>query len=446
MFSDTSVPSPGGATIKGSRSLDYIQRGDLPKHPASPLGPNATLNTVAEQEETNDASVVQDLRELYSASSPPPKSTHELRDQAEELRSRIAFLQKRSKHAAPNGQPTIDSGSDHRTEQAFLTQVESLKESLEAQEAVIEQMENAEHVKRALPEDPRGEWQQVLESNQARADGDNFSEDEYFEDEDDILPENLPDVLGEEEFDEMQSMAAAHEDRADAFDYETFILHSAMGRGVDRSSSPVGSAQSEDLTSNESEGSVTTEKGFMHAGNEAQTTSGEEQNRNWEAFQQSNESMTSLTTMQSFETANEEISSDSGSDGSEQQHEDLLRMGLQHPWPMPPQPTNGNVQRSMLSEHEVPTPKAGSFPRGQSAVGFHQGRPLSNIFQTLLVPEDSSELPRTLDKADMELIRRCADSLRSVCLEAIHPTTSPRDMKALRERLEVAKRVLNGEL
>lgn len=450
MFSDTSIPSPAGATVKGSRGLELMQNGSLReeavKEETSPVSQGSGLNTVMEDEEVDKGSNMQSLRELYGAASPPPKSTQELRDQAEELRSRIAFLQKRSQDDAARGQYSMNDPAGERTEQAFMTQVQALERSLEDQEQVIEQLESAERTKQ-VDEDPRGEWQQVLERNQARETEDGFSDDEYFDEDYDELSEHLPDVLGDEEVDETTSMAAAHEDRADAFDYETFILHSAMGRGIARSSSPGGSEPQDGSVSEASEGSIETERGAAPNQDEVQAAGGEQQRRSWEDMQQPNDSMASLTTTESFETANEDAASDFGSDGSEEQHhEDLLRTDIQNPWPMPPQPTSADGQRTMFRDSEIPTPKAGGFPHEQLGRQADTGRPLSTIFQTLLVPEDESELPRTLDQDDEHLIRCCAESLRSVCMEAIHPSTSPRDMKALRERLEVAKRVLNGEL
>ena len=455
MFSDTSVPSPGGgAPVKGSRSLDLMQNGDIQgnslQEEMSPTRHGGILNTVIEDEDVEKGSNIQSLRELYGASSPPPKSTQELRDQAEELRSRIAFLQRRSKDDAARSQYLANNPTAERTEAAFLSQVEALERSLEDQEEVINQLEDAEKTKQDLPDDPRGEWQQVLASNEARKEGEesinDASDDDY-----DELPDDLPDVLGDEDVDETKSMSAAHEDREDAFDYETFILHSAMGRGVARASSFSGSERS---YSDGSEGSIATETGATpyYEDDERQTSSGEEKRRSWDDMHQPNDSVASLTTMRSFETAHEDAGSDADSEASDRPQDDLLRTDLQTPWPIPPQPASAGGQRTMFRDSDIPTPTAAGFPRGTPQLEDRGTqytstvRPLSSVFQTLMVPDDELELPRSLDRSDQNLVRACVDSLRSVCLEAIHPSTGPRDMKALRERLEVAKRVLSGEL
>lgn len=454
MFSDTSVPPPGGIAVKGSRSLELMQGGDIHEQLSTANSSNGVaLDTVAEDEEADKSSTIHSLRELYGAASPPPKSTQELRDQAEELRNRIAFLQKRSRDDAVRGQYLANNPSAGRNELAFISQVEALERSLEDQEEVIEQLENAERSKATIQEDPREEWQQVLESNQVREEESSFSDDDYY-DEYDELPDNLPDVLGDEDVDETKDMAAAHEDREDAFDYEHFILHSTMGRGIARSSSTGRSESSEPSLSGDSDGSVATERGVGPDADgevESRTASGKEQRRPWDEFQQPNDSMASLTTTQSFETANEDADSEI-SDASDQPPEDLLHTGLRNPWPMPPQRTSADGQRTMFRDSDIPTPTAGAFPhlspemedRGVQHSGITRGS--TSIFEALMIPEDMSEPCRPLDRSDADLVRACAASLRAVCLEAIHPSTGPRDIKAIRERLEVAKKVLDGEL
>ncbi|KAL9053496.1 MAG: hypothetical protein Q9162_004734 [Coniocarpon cinnabarinum] len=436
MLSDTAVQSPSRISPRNFRANDISLGRDFRTPPVPANAKNGILKTVQEDQEADKSSAMHDVGDAQSPTSPAMKSAQVLRDQADELRRRISFLQKRSKKGIT------------ASPEEFQKQVEALKKTLESQEAVIARMENAATTPlEPTREDARGEWQQVFDTNKAREESEELSENEYFEDEEELL-EDLPDVLGDEEVDEIIDTGAAHEDRSDAFDYETFVLHSAMGRGLTRSSSFTDSERSSRSLSSGSEASIETEKGEAPVDSEPQSASGSEERRHtWEGLGQSNESMASLTTTQSFETANENMSSDVDSDSSEQHHdEDLLRTGLQDAWPMPPQQHNGAGPRRAARESDVPTPKAEGFPAEALAVRSRAARPLSSIFETLLVPEDGSESPRSLDKADLNLIKRCADSLRSVCLEAIHPNTSARDMKALRERLEVAKRVLNGEL
>ena len=456
MYSDTSVPPPGGSAIKGSRSLDLIQGGDIHEQFAEDDSPTSTaLDTVVEDEEADKGRKVPSLRDLYGATSPPPKSTQELRDQADELRNRIAFLQKRSRDDAVRGQYLANNPTAERSELAFISQVEALERSLEDQEEVIEQLENAERSKQRVQEDPREEWHQVLESNQVREESSSFSDDDYY-DEYDELPEDIPDVVGDDKADEMKTGAAAHEDREDAFDYERFILHSALGRGITRSSSFGHSETSEESLSGASDASAVTERGGGLGADgvkEPHMVSGDTQSEAWDKFQQPNDSVASLTTTQSFETANEDANSDFSSEESDPPHEDLLlQTGLRTAWPMPPQPTSADGQRTMFRDSDIPTPTAGVFPKARTemedrGVQYTGTVPASlSVFEALMLPEDASEPCRPLDRPDGDLVRACVASLRTVCLEAIHPSTSPRDLKAIRERLQVAKRVLDGEI
>ena len=451
MYSDTSVPSPAGNTTKGSRALDGMQNKNVHKTTLSEQSSNSALNTVAEDDETDKSSRIRSLREMYGAASPPPKSTQELRDQAEELRNRINFLQKHTSTDPHRGYQRPNSPPQAGQEERFILQVDALQRSLEDQEGVIRQLEERERA--ASRQDPREEWQQVLES---REEGSQFSDDEYDDEYDELPEELLPNVLGAEDVDETKSMAISHEDRADAFDYEHFILHSAMGRGIYRSSSPTQSEESAPSLDG-SERSIETERGAV-AGTEehdADDPDGRDHFRNsWDDMQQPNESMASLATTQSFETANEDIGSDAGSDMSGQPPEDnLLETGVGTPWPMPPQPNNAGGQRTMFRDSEIPTPTAAAFPPSVSQMedrgvqhSSAAARASLNIFDVLMVPEDASGASRALEKHDGELVRACVSSLRRVCQEAMHPGTSTRELRAIRERLEVARRVLSGEL
>lgn len=451
MYSDTSVPSPTGSSIKGSRSLDYMNNTEKIPSPLHEGGEFEELDQpvedvaepVAGPEVSPKRQSIHAIREFYGAASPAPKSTQELRDQADELRDRIAFLQKRSQAGASNGENVIKDPTAARNEQVFLEQVNALQRSLEDQERVIQQLETAErdNAERSeeLENDPRGEWHQVLSRNEDRdEDGSEFSEDEYDEYDDD----DLPDALADEDVDDTKSMFGAHEDREDAFDYEHFILHSGM---VLPAASGPGSQ-----SSNLSTRSASTERG-MADGATAREQAFPGTVESWEAFQQPNDSIASLTTMQSFETAAEmnDSSSDVGSDTSDVQHEQLLQTGhLQDPWPMPPA-VNGDGQRSAQRESQIPTPTGPSFLTPGFGAGYQQDnstRPISNIMLSLMRHERQESEIRPLDQRDDKLVRAVAESFRGVCQQLTLAETRPREMQALRERLEVAKRILNGEL
>lgn len=428
MYSDTSVPLPGGQAIKGARSLDQMSDQNEIHFPsrgarteASEEGDDefesSTLESVEEVEEAEKRQSIDALRALYGAISPTPKSTQELRDQAEELRNRIAYLQKKS---TDDSNRTSNRTISETTERAFQTQVNALQKSLEDQERVIEELESAERTAAEIENDPRGEWHQVLSRNQHRDDDEEEASDEYFEYDDEYEDGEVPDALEDEDLDESQPTAGAHEDREDAFDYEHFILHSGMVLPSTRTSSSDGSIDSQ-----------STERGPEY----------DDEDTELDSLQRANASSASLATTrtgQSFETAHEDndSSSDAGSDGSD--HEPPGG------WPMPPA-ANGHSSHGS----DVPTPRAGGFPRetedrGVQAQADDGRRPLSKLMSLLMAKDEASKA--NLDGSDEELVRTTAASFRQVCQDLSVNEMSTKDTKALRERLEVAKRVLNGEL
>ena len=464
MYSDTSVPSPGGLATKGSRSLDYVGNGDLTiRHPGRPTigrsDSSASLVPVPEdtQMDSDKKNSIIALRELYGAASPPSKSTKELRDAAEELRNRIAFLQKRSQEDPAHYGFSPSNPNVEANEEAFLRQVNALKQSLEDQEQLLEELENADRSATEIESDPRGEWHQVLDYNDNRDSGSEFSDEEEDEEGDFFESDELPNVLGEgegEDFpDETMTMAGAHEDREDAFDYEHFILHSAMGRYSSniRSRSPSPSSVGSSATAQGQD----TQETVQHEREQV------ERNVEWDRFQQPNESAASLATTQTFETAAERVdsASDSASITSDQPPEELLHSD--NPWPMPPasshssQSMNGNIPRSIVGEgdgekDEPSTPTASNFraPVGEDKGIQHESarRPVSTIYHALVAREGEREA-RRLEEGDSALLRSTIESLRKVCVDLNGDEKRiSRDMKGLRERLAVAKRILDGEL
>lgn len=440
--------------IKGSRSLDQVRGVEAEgKNPLRPnlerSGSSNSLGPVPEDEPSSaeKRSSILALRELYGATSPPKKSSKELRDQAEELRGRIAFLQKRSQDDPARYGISAHDPNFERNEEAFQRQVMALQKSLEDQEAVIEELEDAER-SAELDNDPRREWHQVLDHSENKDSGSEFSEDD---EEDDVgLYDNgeMPDALEDEEDpDDSKTMAGAHEDREDAFDYEHFILHSTMGRYkamMDRSPS------------------VTSDEGSESSGATAQGQKADEAREKqadagaWNEFQQPNASMASLTTQQSFETAQERGDSESEDGSYTSDHQELLHSD--NPWPMPPgsshasQLMSGSPQRGGHSgeEDEPSTPTAPTFapPPGEDKGVQHDAvvRPVSTIYAALTSPENEKQI-RAMQDQDSALVRETIESLRSVCLNMNSgDKRTSEDVKGLRERLIVARRILDGEL
>lgn len=461
MFSDTSVPSPGGGAIKGSRSLDCVRNGDLTGkyRPRMTVERAGSPNLVPVIEDEQDAQPLSEkresiiaLREFYGATSPSSKSIKELRDAADELRNRIAFLQKRSQEDPAQYGFSASSADLAQSEEAFLRQVNALQQSLEDQEQLLEELENAERSATESQTDPRGEWHQVLDYNENRGSGSEFS-DEDEEDESDKFSDEvpLPNLLddGEDSPDETTAIAGAHEDREDAFDYEHFILHSAMGRyrrkGISRS------------PSTSSVDSSATAQGDGATGAPPNPQSSRQDNATWDQFQQPNESVRSLETTQSFATAAErgDTASESGSNNSDQHPEELLRSN--NPWPMPPasvsssQGTDGVKSQPTNDEEGEPlTPTASSSNKlmGEDKGIQHDSslRPVSAIYEALLTREGKGE-GGAMKVGDDDLIRSLIESFRGLCKDLnSSDKRASGDIQGLRDRLIVAKRVLDGEL
>lgn len=441
-FSETSVPSPLGYSIKGSRSLDYMEDTDLVPRLTQPKP------IVEEEDEGLSNESMQNIRELYGV-APVAKTTKDLRDQADELRNRIAFLQKRSQGSDSKRTSLNSVGGVPQDDEAFFKQVSALQVNLSAQEEVIEELEQAERRAEFIENDPRGEWEHVLNYNE------NADDDESdFSDEGEAFPE-----YDAREYDldpevEAEALAGPHEERVDAFDYEHFILHSVMGAGVTRSSDSDSEPRSasEMGSDDDSRGSASTARGEAVEGGAEDWNDNYHDHHPWSQMQQPNDSIASFATAQSFETANEGggYGSDDDSVESDPHHEALMEHGMDNTWPMPPAQTTTSTMKGNVAskdgtedaEGHTPTADKFSFPEGAKlrASQESQIRPTSKIYATLM-NQEAQDLNVELSEKEQQLLKSVVESLQELCKnyggkEVSKPSWS--------ERLKVAKSILDG--
>ncbi|CBX92695.1 hypothetical protein LEMA_P054010.1 [Plenodomus lingam JN3] len=225
-----------------------------------------------------------------------------------------------------------------------------------------------------------------------------------------------------------------HEDRVDAFDYEHFFLHSAMGTY---------SVQGRRSSTSSGSSNATTRP--VTALQTAEDVSGHEKRS---SLHGRNPSVSSISTVASFATAAEEQDDDDANEQMDQFSQQLL--STQTPFAMRPEAQSGlgtlrtdsaiNMRRGMGS-----SPTLTSVSRGSSTpTELAHGLQTSKIFSILT--ERSRDEPRlALSEEETQLIYGLAASMTSVCASLQNTHGEAYDRKAWRRRLDEARRVLNGE-
>ena len=388
-YSETSVPAPDGTPVKGSRLPKAFAVSEDARPSSLPTPANTPANTPASAKTTQHTS--------------PPRSesqasTRALRSQAEDLKNRISYIQERVREDSIKRQSFQQSprpSLDYQ-DRAVLEQVREVESTVVEQEAVIAHLEEKKGI---VANDPRAEWQRVLD----RDEGDNTesgseeSDDEEFRS---VLEEQFVDE------DEPVAMNGAHEDRADAFDYENFILHSAM-------SGFYGNVLGERQSSLSGSSSGSTEKGLGGSDfDEDELSPG------------GRGSMGSKKSMTSFVTAAEE----SNSEFEEDSEEDAA-------WPMPPS------NRGSGGTEETPTRSHFRVSGGSSRP---RQRPVSTIF-TAMITDDGGGLAG-LQEDDQVLLYSLAEAVRHACLQLHSDVSRQQEDSEWRERLEAARELLSGDV
>ncbi|KAF2706897.1 hypothetical protein K504DRAFT_470905 [Pleomassaria siparia CBS 279.74] len=240
-------------------------------------------------------------------------------------------------------------------------------------------------------------------------------------------------------------VAERHEDRLDAFDYENFFLHSAMG--TYSSASRRSSSSSAD--------SVATTRPFLTADGDTSAKRA--------SYHQRNSSMDSVSTMASFATAAEDFS-------DEEEENEQMDQFSQHILPTLPSvtPRYGtlNGQTSSRSDSAMNLGKASGSPTLGSHVSFHasptqatrtpsrgpspagdlaSGLQISKMFSILAESHAQDEPRLALNEEEKQLIYSLAASFQQVCSHLQSTSGDQYERKEWRRRLDEARRLLNGE-
>lgn len=246
-----------------------------------------------------------------------------------------------------------------------------------------------------------------------------------------------------------------HEDRIDAFDYENFFLHSAMGTYSmeDRRSS----------TSSGSSNATTRPVTALQTMDEVASEPGKRI-----SFHARNTSSASVSTIASFATAAEELEQDDDDDDeANEQMDQFSQHLLSHQPPMTSRPATQPSLSALRTDSAInmrrggggggaagssPTPTAlsrGSSSSSTTPTDLAHGLQTSKIF-SILTEASREEARLALSEEETQLIYGLAASLTSVCSQLQVHTTTPHAeafdrRKAWRRRLDEARRVLNGE-
>ncbi|KAE9981021.1 hypothetical protein Vi05172_g11040 [Venturia inaequalis] len=259
-------------------------------------------------------------------------------------------------------------------------------------------------------------------------------EDEYPEYDDSADDESLD---GQSEYHEaVPVLAERHEDRLDAFDYEHFFLHSAMG-----------SFTRDRRNSSSSDESLETTRPASPPRRASVTQVAEDP----QLLHRRSQSSDSVSTVQSFATAAEDVDSDDGSDDGP----DPLDLATEHLFvpqihtpqnlsPQHPVRPNRNSRRLDSAVH-MTSDDDKMYLDGDA--GYSNGnvkqRPVSALVSSLLEIHNmvaGSEM----DESDMQLVEGLIKSLKSTCFNLQSLAADDYERRVLRRRLDEAKRALDG--
>jgi len=249
-------------------------------------------------------------------------------------------------------------------------------------------------------------------------------------------------VYGDEEFHESSTspIVERHEDRPDAFDYEHFILHSAMGsyRGVGARRS---SGMRKRASSESSASSAETTKPRNSMGDTPRAVSIEGQN-GVNGHNRQN-SVDSISTNDTFATADE------GQDGkarSPRQIPDHPKKHKGNPqMTSPSSPRKPRIKHISTAQKVMVNGRTPKSPPGEKP----QPRDLFSYLASMAPGEDAgSASSLQLGDRDKELVERLVKSLAKVCdhVHELGPEGSKYEARIFRRKLDAARRVLDGEM
>jgi hypothetical protein len=233
--------------------------------------------------------------------------------------------------------------------------------------------------------------------------------------------------------------AERHEDRLDAFDYEHFFLHSAMGTySLEGRRSSTGS-----------DSSTATTRPVTAVQNQDDEISTAEKRV---SIHSRNPSADSISTVASFATAAENQSDDEDENEEMDQFSEQI---LAHNQIVASRPVTSNNYASLRSDSAInmrrgiSSPAQTTMTRGSvSPADLASGLQVSKMFSILTESSSPShEEPRlALSEEEKQLIYSLASSFQQVCSSLQHTEGEQYERKAWRRRLDEARRVLNGEV
>jgi hypothetical protein len=218
-------------------------------------------------------------------------------------------------------------------------------------------------------------------------------------------------------------LAERHEDRADAFDYENFFLHSAMGTFTRERS---GSFSSED--SIETTRPVSPQR-------PATALQIEQHVERPSSLHRRSISHDSISTVASFQTAVEENDFDDEDD--EVVNSDMNPAAL---------PSDSNDASASTNNHNMsPRNIQANGNAFAHSVPNTQERPLSTLISSFLEIDALSREPSAMLEQDRELVGNVIESLRRVCGNLQKHDGSDYERKTWRRRLDGARKALDGD-
>ncbi|KAL1985754.1 hypothetical protein VTN96DRAFT_7376 [Rasamsonia emersonii] len=241
-----------------------------------------------------------------------------------------------------------------------------------------------------------------------------------------ILNEPLDDEDDENEtYEDLPLKATPHEEREDAFDYENFYLHSALG-----SFSQDKMRRRSSFSSNDS---VETTRPFPSSTDNSRP-----------GIHSRTNSTDSISTAATFATATEGDYSD-----DEQNAEDEIDLALN--WPQVPRNGVYTQQQKRRSRNLTVSPMKASGILTPPGSGIRETSGSVTPVSAFLSANPGSGTSSGLNNDDTQLLEQVFKSLGKVCSELQDLTApgvdaDPKTIRTLRRRLDAARRVLDGQL
>ncbi|KAF2731155.1 hypothetical protein EJ04DRAFT_499147 [Polyplosphaeria fusca] len=230
-------------------------------------------------------------------------------------------------------------------------------------------------------------------------------------------------------------VAERHEDRVDAFDYENFFLHSAMGTY---------SAESRRSSASSADSVATTRPATAIHERQASTQSAKRI-----SYHQRNSSVDSVSTVASFATAAEEQDDDEEANEKMDQFSQAL-LPPHNSMVAPGLTTNGISARpdSAINMRSKPSRSPSQTSRGSSPGSpgaLASGLQTSKIF-SILTEAHQAEPRLALSEEEKQLIYGLSSSFQQVTWMLQSTSGDQYERKEWRRRLDQARRILNGEV